>query len=186
MRKVISFLLSALLIFHFAVPAFAASGTYGGNFSDYSRGNKEDLFGDRGDRIEFDAAKTDALSDEFDEPSVGWTEIGAVRALFAISILLDLGDYDSSLKDRFVQGLADKGYICQKDNILALILQGENEAICIVYLAGVEADYMLLDDYSWSKTTEFVETIYDDDIIDMYWQIDSDDVELAFELLMGS
>ena len=45
---------------------------------------------------------------------------------------------------------------------------------------------MLLDDYSWSKTTEFVETIYDDDIIDMYWQIDSDDVELAFELLMGS
>lgn len=181
MRKVISFLLSVLLIFSVAVPAFAASGTYGGSFSDYSRGNKEDPFEDS---IEFDAAKTDALSEVFDEPSDGWTKDGTIRALFAISILFDLGDYDSSLKDRFTQGLVDKGYICKKDNILMLILQGENEAICTVYLAGVEAGYMLLDDYSWSKTAEFVKTIYNDDIIDMYWQIDSDDVEDAFELLM--
>lgn len=190
MRKVISFLLSALLIFHFAVPAFAASGTYGGNFSDYSRENKEDLFGDREDRIEFDAALTDAfsdvLSDEFDEASDGWTKNGTMRALFAVTMLFDLGDYESSLKDRFAQGLADKGYICQKDNILVLILQGENEAICTVYLAGYEAGYILFDDYTWSKVTGFVKTIYNDDIIDMYWQIDSDDVELAFELLLGS
>ncbi len=45
---------------------------------------------------------------------------------------------------------------------------------------------MLLDDYSWSKTTEFVKTIYNDDIIDMYWQIDSDDVEEALEFLADS
>lgn len=123
MKKVISFLLSVLLIFSVAVPAFAASGTYGGSFSDYSRGNKADPFEDR---IEFDAAKTDALSDglsdKFDEASDGWTKNGTLRALFAVTMLLDLGDYERSLKDRFVQGLADKGYICRKDNILALIL----------------------------------------------------------------
>ena len=184
MRKVISFLLSVLLIFSVAVQAFAASGTYGGSFSDYSRGNKADQFEDR---IEFDAALTDAfsdvLSDKFDEASDGWTKNGTMRALFAVTMLFDLGDYESSLKERFAQGLVGKGYICKKDNVLMLFLQGENEAICTVYLAGYEAGYILFDDYTWSKVTEFVKTIYNDDIIDMYWQIDSDDVEEALEFL---
>lgn len=180
MKKIISFFISVLLAFSVAVPAFAASGSYGGSFSDYSRGNEADPFDDR---IKFDATMTDKLSDTFDDPSDEYTKSGLTRALFAILILLDLNNDDSSLYDNYSAGLNDKGYVCKKDNILTLILQGEDAAICIVYLAGVEAGYIMLDDYSWSKTKEFVETIYDDDIIDRYWKIDSDDVLDALELL---